>query len=155
MEEGSSEQPLGRFRTCTLDPSLWAPLGILELLWRVAFHLSLLLPEHGRETHKDRTSWRQEPCLGSSADAKEVSAIRRQFGSLSLFLDFSPHRPSASSCASDCLFLALMISSLHHPYSGGVHLSFSLSLLFFFILFFFQNETTLVLIEVAFNLEVL
>lgn len=154
MEEGASERPLGRVRPCTLDPSLWAPLGVLELLWRVAFHLSLLLPEHGRETHKDRTSWRQEPCLGSSADAKEVSAIRRQFGSLSLFLDFSSHRLSGSSCASDYLFLALMISSLHHPYSDWRCSSLVFSLLFFFN-FFFQNETTLGLIEVAFNLEVL
>lgn len=129
-----STQPWGRVRPYVLDPSLQDPLGILELLWRVSFYLGFLLPEHSKKMHKDSTTWRQNPSLGSSANAK-ISAIGRQFGPLSLFLDFSSHCCPGFSCDSDCLFLVLMISFLStHSYSdwkcSSLIFSFSVSVSF-------------------------
>lgn len=87
-----------------------------------------------------------------SAGGEKVFVVGRCFSlvSASVFLDLSLYRPpSGSWCASDCLLLAFLISSLPaHPHA--CRRTFSLS-----HAFFFQNETTLGLPEVAFNLEVL
>lgn len=56
-EEGRSQQPFGTVGPDTLELSLQAPWRTVEFPRRVSFHLALLLPEHGREGHRDCASW--------------------------------------------------------------------------------------------------
>lgn len=121
---------------------------------RVSLYPSLLLPKHGRNLHRDYTSWSQNPFLRFSADGEEVFVVGRLFGpvSASVILDILPHLPSSGSwCASVFFFFFSfhdIFSSCLFPLWLKVFLSFSL-------LCFFKNEKTLRLSVVAFNLEVL
>lgn len=84
---------------------------------RVSLYPSLLLPKHGRNLHRDYTSWSQNPFLRFSADGEEVFVVGRLFGpvSASVILDILPHLPSSGSwCASVFFFFffPFMISFL-------------------------------------------
>lgn len=98
---------------------------------RVSLHPSLLLPKHGRNLHRDYTSWSQNPFLKFSADGEEVFVVGRLFGpvSASVILDILPHLPSSGSwCASVFFFFSFhdIFSSCLFPLWLKVFLSFSL-----------------------------
>ena len=96
---GAQSSPWVRLDHTLLTPPYQAPWSTTELPRRVSLHPSLLLPKHGRDLHRDYTSWSQNPFLRFSADGEEVFVVGRLFGpvSASVILDILPHLPYSGS----------------------------------------------------------